>query len=425
MGLASSSDEFCHQSDTIFSGIPGIQKLVDNILVEGRDLEDLEIKLHEVFRHCSTHRFVLSDKKFKVGASVEFAGYIVSSSGVKPSTKCLEAIADFPIPTDVTAVRSFLGLCNQLQHFIPDLSSLTRVLNNLLKKGVTFCWLPDHEVAFNAVMKSLVTTLSLHHFDASLCTRLITDTSCLHGLGYALVQTKSEVDLQPICVLQCGSRSLNSTERNYSTIELECLGIQWALKKCYHFLRGLHDFDILTDQRPLVGLFAKLLNLVDNPRLSRLRETTSSNAFEVKWIPSKTNVIVDTFSRYPSGTAPPLTVASMVLGNASIVNQLKSAAASCPIYCQIRDAFIADKDPHRLPDNHPARQLLTVWVNLSDAGDGLLCINAKQLFVPRSCRPDVLEILHALHPGITQMYPTACNHYYWPGLKNDMSAIIN
>ena len=140
-----------------------------------------------------------------------------------------------------------------------------------------------------------------------------------------------------------------------------------------------------------------------------LHEATSSYAFEVKWIPGKNNVIADTFSRYPSSAAPPLTVASMVLGNASIVNRLKSAAASCPIYRQIRDAFIANKDPHRLPDNHPARQLLTVWDNLSDAGDGLLCVDAKQLFVPRSCRPDTLEILHASHPasrGCTALHAT-------------------
>ena len=68
MGLASSSDEFCHRSDAIFSGIPGIRKLVNDILVEGRDLEDLEIKLHKVFWCCSMHGFVLSDKKFEVGA---------------------------------------------------------------------------------------------------------------------------------------------------------------------------------------------------------------------------------------------------------------------------------------------------------------------------------------------------------------------
>ena len=258
MGLGSSSDEFCHHSDVIFSRIPGIGKLVNDILIKGRDLEDLEdkLKLCKVFWHCSTHGFVLSDKKFEINTSVEFAGYIVSSTSVKPSPKSLEAIEDFPIPTDVTAVWSFLGLCNQLRHFIPNHSSFTHVLNDLLKKGITFCWLPNHDGTFNAIKKSLVTTLSLHHFDAGLLTRLITDASHLHGLGYALVQTKSETEFQPICILQCGSCLLNSTECNYFTIELECLGIQWALKKCNHFLRGLHDFDVLTDHHPLIGLMS-------------------------------------------------------------------------------------------------------------------------------------------------------------------------
>ena len=38
----------------------------------------------------------------------------------------------------------------------------------------------------------------------------ITEASRLLGLGYALVQTKSEADFQPIHILQCGSCSLNT-----------------------------------------------------------------------------------------------------------------------------------------------------------------------------------------------------------------------
>ena len=86
------------------------------------------------------------------------------------------------------------------------------------------------------------------------------------------------------------------------------------------------------DHRPLVGL-------------TRLREAMSSYAFEVKWIPGKNNLIMDTFSHYPSGAAPPLKVASMVLDNTSIINKLKSADASCPIYSQIRMLPVYHQDP--------------------------------------------------------------------------------
>ena len=115
MGLSSSSDEFCRRLDAVFARIPGIRKLVDDILVEGNDLQDLENKICMVLQHCVDHGFVLSSKKFEIGSSVDFAGYIISSKGIQPSPKRLEALSSFLVPKDVTGVRSFLGLCNQLE----------------------------------------------------------------------------------------------------------------------------------------------------------------------------------------------------------------------------------------------------------------------------------------------------------------------
>ena len=67
MGLSSSSDEFFHHSDAVFAGLPGIHKLVDDILVEGNNLKDLEAKICAVLQQCCEHRFILSKKKFEVG----------------------------------------------------------------------------------------------------------------------------------------------------------------------------------------------------------------------------------------------------------------------------------------------------------------------------------------------------------------------
>ena len=62
------------------------------------------------------------------------------------------------------------------------------------------------------------------------------------------------------------------------------------------FLKGIEKFEVITDHRPLIGIFAKLLPQIDNARITRLQEKVSNRPFEVKWLAGKDNVIADTLS---------------------------------------------------------------------------------------------------------------------------------
>ena len=52
-------------------------------------------------------------------------------------------------------------------------------------------------------------------------------------------------------------------------------------------------FDVLTDHRPLVGIFRKQLSMLENNRLMRMREKIIEFTFEVKWVEGKTHYIAD------------------------------------------------------------------------------------------------------------------------------------
>jgi hypothetical protein len=64
---------------------------------------------------------------------------VIGDKGVFPDPKRTMAIAKFPVPTDLTFLRGFLGLVNQLGHFLPDLAHLTVDLRQLLKKMLNLC----------------------------------------------------------------------------------------------------------------------------------------------------------------------------------------------------------------------------------------------------------------------------------------------
>ena len=154
-------------------------------------------------------------------------------------------------------------------------------------KGTVFRWLPEHQFEFEHLKRVLSESLLNHHFDPNKPVHLLTDASRQYGLGFALCQYVNE---KPV-IIMCGSKSLSATQSRYATVELECLGIVWAIHKCDFYLRGLPSFTVLTDHRPLEGVFKKTIFDQGNPRLQRMREKLAAYTFDVKWVPGKDHYI--------------------------------------------------------------------------------------------------------------------------------------
>ena len=65
----------------------------------------------------------------------------------------LAGIQEWPTPTTVTQVRSFLGFGNFYQKFISHYSDLATPLTDLTKKDRKFEWTKDCQQAFNNLKK--------------------------------------------------------------------------------------------------------------------------------------------------------------------------------------------------------------------------------------------------------------------------------
>ena len=69
---------------------------------------------------------------------VAFLGHVVSKDGIQVDPKKIEAIIDWPRPTTVTEVRSFLGLVGYYRRFVKDFSKIVAPLTRLTQKNVKF-----------------------------------------------------------------------------------------------------------------------------------------------------------------------------------------------------------------------------------------------------------------------------------------------
>ena len=118
---------------------------------------------------------------------VAFLGHIISEEGLAVDPAKIEAVKDWPQPTNVTEVRSFLGLAGYYRRFVQDFSKIARPLTNLMKKVVRYQWTEECENAFQTLKERLTSALVLALPSREDGFEIYSDAS-KYGLGCVLMQ---------------------------------------------------------------------------------------------------------------------------------------------------------------------------------------------------------------------------------------------
>ena len=285
--------------DEAFARIQGIRRIVDDVVVFDKDEQQHVERVKEILRHCQERGISLNRDKFKVcRPQAHFADFMLTSEGYSISNDIIDAITNFPTPISRTDLRFFIGLTNQLTTCTKELAPALTPLRPLLSTHNDFLWTPDHNIAFQQAKELLTTAPILNYFDPSKETRLHTGASTL-GSGFFLFQkpTNGDSDWR---LVQAGSRFLTDADSRYAVIELECLAVAWAIKKCHLFLDGLGNFTVITDHNPLIPILnSHRLDEIENPRLQRLRTRIMGYNFTAQCLKGASNGATDALSRHP------------------------------------------------------------------------------------------------------------------------------
>ncbi|CAB3376128.1 Hypothetical predicted protein [Cloeon dipterum] len=256
--------------------------------------------------------------------ALEFLGYSFTPEGVRPTPGKLKALEEMRVPENVEELRAWLGL---------------------LKKGVPFTWSDKCQEAWNCLKSILMKRFALAYFDPAKPLRLACDGS-KKGVGAVLSQL----------------------DETGNEIEVEALSIVWAVKKLKKYLWGL-QFELVTDHKPLLGIFAKGKPMAED-------------------LPSKMKRL-----------------------SLPCTEEEDEEEESRIAFLQI----IENKDQLSLQtfqDETKWDEKLQLVYN---------CILQERAVVPSRLRARVLELLHSNHFGQTRMKALARQFFWWPQMDEDIT----
>ena len=97
---------------------------------------------------------------------------------MRPCSRYLEAILEFPSPSNITDVRSWFGLVNQVSYAF-SMAQRMQPFRQLLKPGVPFKWDTSLEIAFDESKSAIISEIEkgVRIFDKDKPTCLATDWS--------------------------------------------------------------------------------------------------------------------------------------------------------------------------------------------------------------------------------------------------------
>lgn len=400
------------------------QRLVDSLFMPEFELKafcylDDVVVVSETFDEHASILLRVLEKLKKANLTVNFAkcqffrdtlkylGYVVDCNGLRTDPDKVQAILNYPVPTNRKEVKRFLGTASWYRRFIPNFSTVAGPLNRLTstkKNGPPFSWTSEANKSFLDLKTCLIKApvLACPNFDLPF--EVHTDASD-YGVGAMLSQVVDGVE-HPVAFM---SKSLSGAERNYSVTEREALAVLTALEHWRCYLENGRPFTVYTDHSALKWFLS-----LSNPtgRLARWGVRLSAFDLVIKHRKGKDNIIPDSLSRCvpvadiscTSSPSPPTTTDEWYL---NLYHSCLNAPSSVPNY------ILQGNKLYRHMKN---KNLLATEFSWKEV-------------VPEEQRQDILAKCHSEptsgHFGTFKTYKRVALTYYWPKMYNDIVKYVS
>ena len=430
-GLSSSPEEFQRRIHEVLEGLEGVEVIADDILVFGKDVTEHDRNLRNLLERARERNLKLNKDKVKLRLTeVTYIGHRLTSNGLKPDPKKVEAIVNMPTPKDLPELRRFLGMVNYLSKFLPNLSTVTDSLRKLEEKDTVWCWEDHHDQAIAEVKKMITQEPVLKFYDVTQPVTLQCDASQT-GLGATILQQG-----QPVAF---ASRSLRDTEQNYAQIEKEMLAIVYGCERFDQYLYG-KEVSVESDHKPLETIMKKPLHKAPK-RLQRMMLALQKYDLKVTYKPGRHLYIADTLSRaYINSDKEAKSygevrqVNDMQQKDPEEINLLKYLPISEERLSEIRQKTKEDPELQKLkqvimigwPETNTVPVEVKPYYNFRDelsVVDDIL-FKGTRVIIPKELIPDMKDRIHSSHMGQETCLRKAREAVYWTGMNKDMAEYI-
>jgi hypothetical protein len=353
--------------------------------------EEHRAHLREVLSILQTHNLFVRREKCQFGQdSISYLGHVISSQGVAMDPEKIAAMTRWPKPTNIKALRVFLGLTGYYRKFIWNYGTIAAPLTQLLKKD-SFIWTEAATEGFNSLKQAMTTGLVLAMPDFSKAFVLECDASGI-GIGAVLMQ-----DSRPIAFF---SQAIKGRNLSMSTYEKEMMALIAAVQKWRPYLLG-QRFVVRTDQKSLRHL---------------LEQTITTDA-QQKWLVKLLGY--DFTIEYKKG------IENSAADGISRMNHESLASLSFPIphwVEPIKDEINQEDELQQMVRNIQQGTLAGPW----SFKMGLIFYKDRIYIRPQSpLTHAIIKEFHAgSHEGFHKMWHRIKSVFYWPGACAQLKAYL-
>ena len=328
MGLCNAPGTFMQLMNDTFRDLLDKSVLVflDDILVFSRTKAEHVVHVREVLIRLRANQLYAKRSKCELFRDVvDFLGHHIGAAGLSVSQDKIDAVRGWPVPADVTGIRSFLGLAGFYRRFVKDFSKIALPMTELTK-DVPFDWRAEQQASFATLKHALCTTPVLLIPDPKLPYTLNCD-ACNYAIGATLQQDHGN-GLQPVAFM---SQKLTGAQLNWDTREKEFYALFQACMHWRHYLHSEQPFTLLSDHDSLK--YHKTMPHLSG-RLARWIEKMAEFNYDIQHIAGVKNIVADALSRRADlkGDAAPTLAAVQAQAQPDLVavaaDRVKNVAAA-------------------------------------------------------------------------------------------------
>jgi len=422
-GINSASEILQKSAYKAFGDLRDVHIIADDMLIAGDDDEDHDEILRSVLERAKVKGTQFNPEKMQFKQpEVSYMGRLVGKAGIKPDPEKIAAIAKMPEPVDKAGVQRFIGVLNFLAPFIPNMSTLTTPLRNLLKSDVPWHWGPEHSQAVTKLKKILCSNPVLKLYDPKMPVIIQADASST-GLGTCLMQ-----ESRPVAY---ASRALTSPETRYAQIEREMLAIVFAAEQFHQYIYGHKEVTIQNDHKPLESIVQKPLHSA-SPRLQLMRLRLMRYRLEVRYVPGSKLHIADTLSRAHGKDEPSQemdgelrvhSVSATLPASPGKIEEIQQATAQDEALVRLKKYTYEGWPSHKGCVPLAVQHYWPLRAEIHE-DDKMMFVDDK-LIVPTELRADMLQRLHMeSHQGADKCKARARECLYWPRMAQEIEQYV-